>query len=99
MTRPKFSTDEVVAEVDPDAAWKAALEPFGYRWMIFTNQLEADLNELDNDALAVLLGATYKPTSTNCWFASFHAAPLVQDAIHRIRSNRRALGLEETTSK
>jgi hypothetical protein len=86
--RPKFSKDEPEA-LDPDAAWKNLLDPFGRRWTAFENGLDRDLEQLSDDELAALLGATYKVTSTNCWYGSFGVAPVLRDAIHRVRFTRK----------
>ena len=63
--------------------WKTELQPYA----ILLSGINEDLTNKSEDELKALLNACAEPTSTNCWWATMHAAkfikPLVEDEIAR----------------
>jgi hypothetical protein len=63
--------------------WKTELQPYA----ILLSGINEDLMNKSEDELQDLLEACTEPTSTNCWWATMHAAkfiePLVKDEIAR----------------
>ena len=51
------------------------LEPYGHMWWDFDNKLIMALSELPSEALKQLIADCETLNGTNCWYATFYAAP------------------------
>lgn len=64
--------------------FKQLLEPYAQKYADMT-----DFRELTDEQLAELQEAVFKPTSTNCWYATFHAAQILRGPLMAEIENRR----------
>lgn len=80
----KFSKEEPVDDT-PIKPWKELLEPFAeLHW-----RMDNALHNSTDEHLATLLDACSKPTSTNCWFATYNAAKWIKPEIEAEQARRK----------
>lgn len=72
--------------------WRKRLDPWAREYSAFLTRLNIHVASLNDKELEQLEAATHTPTTTNCWFAVYHVAPIVRDAVksEQILRQRRA---------
>ncbi len=69
--------------------WKKKLEPFAQAWAKMEESISAGLDAKSDKELKSLIKATQRPTSTNCWYAIYHVAEIVNEEAQRHLYQRR----------
>lgn len=72
--------------------FKTRLDPWAQRWWSLSRDIETWLMESTDDELDSIERDAASPTSTNCWFATFHVAQQIRHAITAERYRRKAAG-------
>lgn len=67
----------------------------GWAHLTATRAIEASLRDVDDATLAAVLNKAHGVTETNCWFAEYHAAPLVIEVAKTERERRRRATSDE----
>lgn len=73
------------------ATWKERLDFFAKRYNAMVADIEAEVRALSDQDLAALIAATRRPTSMNCWWATFRVAPIVREVAEEERRGRAAV--------
>lgn len=70
--------------------WKQVLEPWATRYTELVEALNTLCVDLSDKDLQRFGDAAVRPTTTNCWWATYAVAPLVREAVAREQQRRRA---------
>ena len=57
--------------------WKQKLEPFAQMWGKMEESIPVGLGLKSDKELKSLIAAAKRPTSMNCWYATYHIAEIV----------------------
>ena len=68
--------------------WKERLQPFGQLWLEFEAKVRDRLVEMSDDQLRQIIADTGQLNETNCWWATYGAAPFVRNEANRILFQR-----------
>lgn len=75
--------------------WREILDPIAHVYCDLVNTIEDYVAGLPDQVLDDHLAAAQSMTTTNCWWASYHVAPLLLEAVTReqfLRNRRRFHG-------
>ncbi len=70
--------------------WKKKLEPFAQAWAKMEDSISVGLDAKSDKELKSLIKATQRPTSSNCWYAIYHVAEIVNEEAQRVLYRRKA---------
>ncbi len=59
------------------ATWKTQLHPFAQLWDRMERSIPVGLGLKSDKELESLIRAASRPTSANCWYATYHVAEIV----------------------